>query len=183
MSKRKGRPISSGPNKRQRTLFYAVKEGRIPGIYDTWEQCEKQVVGYSGAAYKKFFAKEEAEAFIDPTLIKSSVPDKLLPPIGTSFVWTDGACKFNGTPKAKGGIGIYVRSFDGTSFQIAKALKGDRQTNQRAEMAAAIKGLETSYKHCEKSKKIILYTDSAHVVDGMTKWIFGWKKAGWKNRS
>lgn len=44
--------------------FYAVKEGKNPGIYSTWDECKEQVFGYSGAVYKKFNKKEEAESFI-----------------------------------------------------------------------------------------------------------------------
>lgn len=47
-----------------RMSFYAVKKGRQPGIFSTWAECEKQVKGFSGAAYKKFKSKTEAENFI-----------------------------------------------------------------------------------------------------------------------
>ena len=45
--------------------YYAVKEGRKIGIYNTWNECEEQVKGYSGAKYKKFFSYEEALLFIN----------------------------------------------------------------------------------------------------------------------
>lgn len=44
--------------------FYAVKIGRNPGIYTTWDECKKQVDGYSGADFKSFADMSEAEAFI-----------------------------------------------------------------------------------------------------------------------
>lgn len=44
--------------------YYAVKSGKIPGIYFTWKDCESQVRGYSGAIYKKFTTIGEAEDFI-----------------------------------------------------------------------------------------------------------------------
>ncbi|KAL7482776.1 hypothetical protein ACHAW6_008444 [Cyclotella cf. meneghiniana] len=43
---------------------YAVAKGRVPGIYNTWAQCEAQVKGYQGARYKSFPTREEAETFI-----------------------------------------------------------------------------------------------------------------------
>lgn len=46
------------------TAYYSVKSGRKPGIYKTWQECKDQVHGYSGAIYKKFDNKEEAENFI-----------------------------------------------------------------------------------------------------------------------
>lgn len=43
--------------------YYAVRDGRMPGVYETWEECERQVKGYSGAKYKKFPTYEEAFNF------------------------------------------------------------------------------------------------------------------------
>ncbi len=45
--------------------FYAVKRGKVPGIYQTWGgQAEEQVKGFSGAEYKSFSTLEEAEKYI-----------------------------------------------------------------------------------------------------------------------
>lgn len=44
--------------------YYAVREGRKPGVYATWPECEAQVKGYSGAVYKSFKSKSEADAFV-----------------------------------------------------------------------------------------------------------------------
>ena len=41
--------------------FYVVKNGRKVGIFSTWEECQKQVVGFKGAIYKSFKTKDEAE--------------------------------------------------------------------------------------------------------------------------
>lgn len=45
--------------------YYAVKRGKIPGIYRTWAECEFQVKGYNGAVYKKFNTYDEAYEFIN----------------------------------------------------------------------------------------------------------------------
>lgn len=45
-------------------MYYAVKNGRNPGIYSTWDECKREVTGFSGAVYKKFKTYEEAESFI-----------------------------------------------------------------------------------------------------------------------
>lgn len=45
--------------------YYAVQCGRVPGVYLTWEECKKQVDGFSGAVYKSFPVKEEALAFAE----------------------------------------------------------------------------------------------------------------------
>lgn len=44
--------------------YYAVKVGRIPGIYQTWDETKEQINGYSGAVYKKFATYQEAKQFI-----------------------------------------------------------------------------------------------------------------------
>lgn len=51
--------------------YYAVRKGKKTGIYTTWEECKKQVHGYSGAEYKSFATEQEAENFINPKQIKS----------------------------------------------------------------------------------------------------------------
>lgn len=85
-------------------------------------------------------------------------------------MWTDGACSGNPGP---GGWGVLLRSgghekelYDG-AFET---------TNNRMELMAAVMGLQ-SLKH---SCKVILHTDSKYVMDGITKWIHGWKKNGWR---
>jgi len=44
--------------------YYAVRQGYMPGVYETWPACETQVKGYSGAIYKSFTTKAEAEHFV-----------------------------------------------------------------------------------------------------------------------
>ena len=45
--------------------FYAVKKGKIPGIYNSWDDCKKMVDGFLGAVYKSFKTLEEAKAFVE----------------------------------------------------------------------------------------------------------------------
>ncbi|WP_314060568.1 ribonuclease H family protein [uncultured Vagococcus sp.] len=45
--------------------LYAVKEGRVPGIYSTWSDCQQQVKGFSNARYKSFATEPEATAYLD----------------------------------------------------------------------------------------------------------------------
>jgi ribonuclease HI len=54
--------------------------------------------------------------------------------------------------------------------------KNPQTTNNRMELCAAIEALKT----LKKPTEIIIYTDIKYVMDGITKWIFGWKKNGWK---
>lgn len=86
---------------------------------------------------------------------------------------TDGACKGNPGP---GGWGALIRSGD-----QEKELSGGEKltTNNRMEMTAAIEGLNALKRPC----RVTLSTDSRYVMDGLTKWIKGWQKNGWKTAS
>ena len=44
--------------------YYAVKNGRVPGIYNSWAECQKQIHGFKDASYKSFTSRTEAEEFI-----------------------------------------------------------------------------------------------------------------------
>ena len=85
-------------------------------------------------------------------------------------IWTDGACKGNPGP---GGWGAIIRS-----GAHEKELSGGEAltTNNRMELLAAIRALEALKRPCQ----VILTTDSNYVRDGITKWVHGWKRNGWK---
>jgi ribonuclease HI len=85
-------------------------------------------------------------------------------------IFTDGACKGNPGP---GGWGAVIRS-----GAREKDISGGEPltTNNRMELLAAIRGLEALKRPCH----VDLYTDSVYVRDGITKWIFGWQKNGWR---
>lgn len=88
-------------------------------------------------------------------------------------IYTDGACSGNPGP---GGWGVVIYFADGTTHESGG---GERQTtNNRMEMQAAIAGLEFLLASGQK-EPITLYTDSQYVINGITKWIHGWKKKGW----
>ena len=88
----------------------------------------------------------------------------------TVVIHTDGACSGNPGP---GGWGALL-SFGG---HVRELKGGERQsTNNRMEMMAAIQALEALKRPC----RVALHTDSTYLRDGITKWIFGWKKNGWR---
>ena len=87
-----------------------------------------------------------------------------------AIVYTDGACSGNPGP---GGWGATIKIGNET-FEIFGG--EDNTTNNRMELIAAIKALE----YLNENHKITLYTDSNYVKDGITKWIFNWKKNNWK---
>jgi len=83
---------------------------------------------------------------------------------------TDGACKGNPGP---GGWGALIRS-----GAHEKELSGGEAltTNNRMELMAAIEALNALKRPCA----VTLSTDSRYVMDGLTKWIHGWKRNGWR---
>ncbi len=85
-------------------------------------------------------------------------------------VVTDGACKGNPGP---GGWGVLIRA--GTH---EKEVSGGEAltTNNRMELTAAIRGLEALTRPCH----VTLVTDSVYVKDGITRWIHGWQRNGWR---
>jgi ribonuclease HI len=88
----------------------------------------------------------------------------------TIEIWTDGACSGNPGPGGWGALlvsGEHTRELHG----------GEKQTtNNRMEMTAAIEALNA----LKLPSKVTLHVDSTYVKDGLTKWIKGWKKNGWK---
>ena len=88
-------------------------------------------------------------------------------------IFTDGACKGNPGP---GGWGALLRM-----GRHEKELVGGEPhtTNNRMEMTAVIRALNALIEPCE----VTLHTDSRYVIDGITKWVGGWKKRGWVNAS
>ena len=85
-------------------------------------------------------------------------------------IFTDGACKGNPGP---GGWGAILRN-----GAHEKELSGSERatTNNRMELTGAIRALTALSEPCE----VALHTDSKYVIDGITKWVFGWQRNGWK---
>ncbi|RTE87517.1 MULTISPECIES: ribonuclease HI [Gammaproteobacteria] len=86
-------------------------------------------------------------------------------------IYTDGSCLGNPGPGGYGAILVYGKHRKELSagFHLT--------TNNRMELLAAIVALETLTRSCH----IELWTDSEYVRQGITQWIHGWKKKGWKN--
>ena len=90
--------------------------------------------------------------------------------MGRVVIHTDGACSGNPGP---GGWGA-VLQYNGTIRELQGG--APLTTNNKMELTAAIEALNALKRPCE----VELHTDSNYVKDGLTKWIHGWKKNGWK---
>lgn len=85
-------------------------------------------------------------------------------------IWTDGSCLGNPGPGGWGALltfGEHERELSGGEAET---------TNNRMELMAAIAALESLKRPCE----VELWSDSKYVIEGITSWIHGWKKRGWK---
>lgn len=91
------------------------------------------------------------------------------------FAYTDGACSGNPGP---GGWGVLLIAKDGDTVLKKRELCGGEPdtTNNRMELTAAISALTS----LNRRAAITIVTDSSYVKDGLTKWIHGWKRNGWK---
>lgn len=89
---------------------------------------------------------------------------------GTVTLYTDGACKGNPGPGGWGALLSYGE-------RTRELFGGEAATtNNRMELMAAIEGLRALNRRCQ----VDLYTDSQYVRKGITEWMAGWKKNGWK---
>ena len=160
--------------------FYAVRFGRIPGIYTSWNECKKQVNGFKGAIYKKFateanaitFYKKKTKTYTDiqkknkslkiennglkQVLSKPKPKPKPKPKLqnpNTLYIFTDGSSINNGSKHATSGFGIYIPEPESLKVKIsAKLPKG--KTNNYAELKAILEALKiVDYIDVETLKK------------------------------
>ena len=91
------------------------------------------------------------------------------------LAYTDGACSGNPGP---GGWGVLMIARDGEAVVKTRELSGGEPltTNNRMELMAAISALEA----LSRRTVLTIITDSAYVKNGVTEWIHGWKRNGWK---
>ncbi len=94
-----------------------------------------------------------------------------------AIIYCDGACSGNPGPGGWGSIII-------EGEQVTELGGGtDATTNNRMEMTGVLEALRFCLKHYNKGElaSIQIFTDSVYVIRGITQWVFGWKKRGWKN--
>ncbi|KAK9761993.1 hypothetical protein K7432_018649 [Basidiobolus ranarum] len=153
--------------------FYAVHRGRQPGIYHTWPECQAQILGYTGAIYKKFDSQAEAEDFVKNGWrakgLKPKIKEQIkAPPVPVeedesdyTIVYTDGSSRGNGKDHCRAGVGVYFGEKDPRN--VSERLLG-KQTNQRAEVTAAIRAIE---KVGDDKQPLEIRTDSQYLIKGI----------------
>jgi len=170
--------------------IYAVRCGRQTGLFNTWADCEAQVKGFAGAAYKGFASVEEAKAWLwgTGTVLAASVgagqkkaaaalsPSEPAEPSSGKYdyiVYTDGSCLRN--PDGPGGYAaVLLNQQNGTTQELSGGEPST--TNNRMELRAAIEALHA----LPRQASIQLNTDSRYLRDAIEKfWLRAWKKRGW----
>lgn len=143
--------------------FYAVRMGKKPGIYSTWDACKKQVDGFSGASYKSFTTLKEAESFMgfdqDPKEIKEA----------EMIAYVDGSYNIHTKAFSYGMIVLY----QGEEYRFAEKIE-DKELALMRNVAGEIMGAEAAMRYAilKGCKSIEIH----HDYEGISKWCLGeWK--------
>lgn len=150
--------------------YYAVKKGKIPGIYKSWDECKTQVDGFSGAEYKSFKSEKEARAYIGDS-IEQKMVNKPIQNVNTlcAEAYVDGSYNPETNEFSYGMI----------ILQNGEELKyAEKYDNQELafmhNVAGEIKGAEAAIRYAVQNslESIIIY----HDYEGIAKWCLGeWK--------
>lgn len=169
--------------------FYAVKVGRITGIYYNWDDCKKQVDGYPNAKYKSFDNEKDAKAFLAGEEITSlQVKNPAIKPTNASIsVFTDGGSRNTGNIK-----GGQVKATDKAAWAFLIKTATDEisgsagefgATNNKMEITALIEAMKKLRTLKLNDQEIVFVLDSKYVLDAINqKWIYGWAKRGFTRR-
>jgi len=161
--------------------YYAVRKGKATGIFESWDECKNSVEGYSGAQYKGFATKEDAEVYLEIKLqpreivkkhediIKDKSNDGLNE--GTIIAYVDGSYNKD---KNIYGSGVLLLSKN-IEKEISKTGNDEimlEMWNVAGEVCAAMIAIEEAIKL--GFKKIIIY----HDYTGIAGWVNGYSSDG-----
>ena len=174
--------------------FYAVRQGRQPGIYRTWPETQKQVSGFPNAQYKSFATEADAQTFLKagsshrPAATKAArkTSHVAAKPVSADItVYTDGGSRNTGNV-----AGGHVRAGDKAAWAYRIELADEVVTdsagewgasNNRMEIMAFLRALQQLAKLGRAQKQIVFVLDSRYVLNAITQnWLAGWKRRGWK---
>ncbi|GEN94162.1 ribonuclease H family protein [Pediococcus ethanolidurans] len=173
--------------------FYAVAKGKKTGIFTDWNETKKQIDGYSGARYKGFATREEAQHWLKgdqpvSKTVKSVVHQTAGNPTESIVVYTDGGSRNTGNvngghvKKQDKAAWAYLIETDGQQYSDSKGEFG--ATNNRMEIMALIEALKWLETNLDSKAKIAIVADSQYVLNAIQKhWLAGWKRRGWKRGS
>lgn len=143
--------------------YYAVRIGRNPGIYHTWDECKRETMGFKGASFKKFSTREDADAFIneiEEDKKESAEKDELV-------VYVDGS--YRNSDKSHS-YGVYMFNDEEEYTYSKRFFKDSDMRNVSGEIKGAMRAMEEAAELGKK--KIYLHYD----YEGIRSWALGfWK--------
>ena len=149
--------------------YYAVKKGKVPGIYLNWNDCKAMVDGYQGAVYKSFKTIEEAEKFINGGEIiagEKTITGMKSSGENSTYAFVDGS--FNKATHTYGYGGFLVTDHEKYVLQGAD---NDAEMATMRNVAGEIKGAEAAVKKAIELgiKELVIYYD----YNGIEMWATG----------
>lgn len=149
--------------------YYAVQKGKIPGIYFTWDDCKKQVVGFKGAIYKKFESIQEAESFVNNESENTNIVDLNKLNSDECVAYVDGS--YNVSTKECGfGAVLFTKHGKECYSEIVENKDYSDFRNVTGEIFGALFAIKKSIEY--GLKKIYLHYD----YTGISNWALGnWK--------
>ncbi|POS72489.1 ribonuclease H [Diaporthe helianthi] len=127
------------------------------------EDDEEDDAGVSPAAKRTKLSSDEIALAITGETVEDLVE-----------IYTDGSTLSNGQTGAVAGVGVFFG--DGDPRNISERLSGMPQTNQRAELTAILRALET----VPLDQGVMIWSDSMYAINCVTEWFVRWEKNGWK---
>ncbi len=150
--------------------FYAVRKGVCPGIYKSWEECQRNVTGFSGAEFKGFKTLEEAEEYMGSSAALKAGANGEKEASDECFAFVDGS--FNAVTKVYGYGGFLV---DGGQKHILQGAGSDPEMAEMRNVAGEICGCVAAVEKAIELgiKEIKIYYDYM----GIEMWATGkWKR-------
>jgi len=175
--------------------FYAVRVGKKPGIYNSWDCCKAVVTGFPNAKFKRFDTKEQAEIFLQEESNSDSLPSKEhhqsqpLPAcrrhnfisrenFPSSPVVYAGSCYIeNGSGNVMAGIGVYWAPSH--PYNLRESVGVVKPTSQRIQLMAAMKALQIA--SLMEISSVELRTCSEHTINSVAEFLQEWQDRGWKS--
>ncbi|MGO1580409.1 MAG: ribonuclease H1 domain-containing protein [Peptoniphilaceae bacterium] len=149
--------------------YYAIKKGRNPGIYLTWDQARKEVIGFSGAVYKKFNNEDEAKKFIEGINSDINEVESLDIKDGELISYVDGSYRSKDSSFSYGAV-----LFDNKGLYETHSKRFYKEDSTMRNVSGEIKGAMYAMQRAIElgKKKLYIHYDYA----GIENWALGnWK--------
>lgn len=159
-----------------KTKFYAVRKGRQTGVFSSWDECKTQIQGFSGAVYKSFETREEAESYMDESVGESpykkyiSYTKEQFEELSTKetdkmFAFVDGSC----LGEERYGAGA-ITFFNGDAIEFSEEGDNDSLKSMRnvaGELLASMTAIDSAI--YAGASEIVIFYDYA----GIEEWASG----------